>query len=127
MAIAQGDNPGGLGADVGGHPPTKNIEGEDSMYHSESEGSSALDELLDVTRDLKSTLGRLVEASRHLASEQVGKIRDGASSLLTRGKERAGDVVSGTSDYVKDEPVKSLLVAVGAGLVLGYLISRSRD
>ena len=42
------------------------------------------------------------------------------------GIERLKGAVDGSRDYVKENPMRSVLVAVGVGALLGYLIGRRR-
>ena len=115
----------------------------DNMYHSdENQGEDksagkAIEELLAVARDLRANLGLLVGAGRNVASEQAGRLRqaageqasrlrDNAGRVYQRGKDRAAELADDTGDYVKEEPIKALAIAVGAGLVLGYLLKRKR-
>jgi ElaB/YqjD/DUF883 family membrane-anchored ribosome-binding protein len=88
------------------------------------ETSSAMDELVQITRELKDNLSRLVGAGRNLAGEQFGRVRDSASDLLQRSRERASSAASSTTDYIKEEPLKSILVAAAVGVVLGYIVKR---
>ena len=118
------------------------MEGE-GMYHSDETqgetkaGSKAIEELLAVARDLRANLNLLVGAGRNVANEQAGRLRqvageqagrlrENAGRVYQRGKERAGVLADNTGDYVKDEPIKALAIAAGAGLVLGYLLKRTR-
>ena len=100
-------------------------------------GGKAIDELLAVARDLRANLGLLVGAGRNVASEQAsrlrqaagdhaGRLRENAGRVYQRGKDRAGVLATDTGDYVKEEPIKALAIAAGAGLVLGYLLKRTR-
>jgi ElaB/YqjD/DUF883 family membrane-anchored ribosome-binding protein len=86
--------------------------------------SSAMDELIEVTRELRENLSRLIGAGRNLAGEQFGRVKETAGDLLQRGRERASSAATGTTDYVKEEPLKSILVAAAVGVVLGYLVKR---
>ncbi len=100
-----GDNPGAFG--------------------SESAASgSAMDDLLSVTRDLRDNLSRLVGASKSLAGEKLHGLRDGTSDLLGRGRDRVSHLAENAGGYVRDEPVKALVIAAGAGLLIGYLLKR---
>lgn len=85
---------------------------------------SAMDELLQVTRDLRDNLSRLLGASKNLATEKLSTARSNATDLLGRGRERVSGAYEGGQNYVREEPMKALLVAAGAGLLLGYLIKR---
>jgi ElaB/YqjD/DUF883 family membrane-anchored ribosome-binding protein len=46
--------------------------------------------------------------------------------LLERGKAKATEVGDGFKSYVQDKPIQSLLIAAGAGLLVGYLCGRRR-
>jgi len=118
------------------------LEGE-GMYHSDENPApatgtgKAIEELLAVARDLRENLGLLVGAGRNVASEQAsrlrqgageqaGRLRENAGRVYQRGKDRAGQLAGNTGDYVKEEPIKALAIAAGAGLVLGFLLKRTR-
>lgn len=85
---------------------------------------SAMDELLTVTRDLRDNLSRLLGASKSLAGEKLHGLRDGTSDLLGRGRERVTRVAENAGGYVREEPMKALVIAAGAGLLIGYLLKR---
>lgn len=83
--------------------------------------------------------------STHQSSWQLGKLADQASEHVGALAQRGMDSVRDTSqqlrhkahqagddtlDYIKDEPVKAILIAAAAGallMTLISLISRSRD
>ena len=85
---------------------------------------NAMDELLRATRELRDNLSRLFGASREVAAEKLGQVRDKGHDWIGRGRDRAHRVVDGTQEYVREEPMKALLVAAGAGLLIGWLITR---
>jgi ElaB/YqjD/DUF883 family membrane-anchored ribosome-binding protein len=87
---------------------------------------TAMDELLAVARELRDNLSRLFGATRGVAGEGIQRAREKGSDWIHRGRDRASQVVEGTNEYVREEPMKALLIAAGAGLLLGYLIKRSR-
>ncbi len=89
-----------------------------------SASSSAMDDLLSVTRDLRDNLSRLVGASKSLAGEKLHGLRDGTSDLLGRGRDRVTHLAENAGGYVREEPLKALIVAAGAGLLIGYLLKR---
>lgn len=57
-----------------------------------------------------------------------GRIAEDASHLYQRGKERAKAMEGQFEDYVRQNPLKSVLIAVGigagVGTVLGVLLAR---
>jgi ElaB/YqjD/DUF883 family membrane-anchored ribosome-binding protein len=60
--------------------------------------------------------------------ERVGQKLDDIASeahdLYGRGRDRALVWKDSVGHYVQDQPMKSLLIAAGVGLVLGALLSR---
>jgi ElaB/YqjD/DUF883 family membrane-anchored ribosome-binding protein len=67
-------------------------------------------------------------AGEHLrqAASQVGEqIRDRAGHYYEEGRQQAREWEQHLENYVVDRPIKSLLVAAGIGLAVGFLIRRS--
>jgi ElaB/YqjD/DUF883 family membrane-anchored ribosome-binding protein len=60
----------------------------------------------------------------HQLSQRVGK---GASRQYRRAREYASGAAQGAEDLMKDNLTASLILALGLGLVLGYLIRRGTD
>lgn len=90
--------------------------------------NSALDGLADGAQELREravpALNRAADNSSELAHRGVQAIRE-RSRQVRESARRASD---GTVGYVRDEPLKSLLIAVSVGAVLGLLMGRrARD
>ncbi len=47
-------------------------------------------------------------------------------ALLQKGKARAIDMEEGVEHFVQAKPIQSVLIAAGAGLLVGYLFGRRR-
>ena len=80
----------------------------------------------DVRDQAAPVLSRVAERAETLARRGLDTVRDTSSQV----RERALAASDATIGYVKDEPVKSMLIAaaVGAGLMaLVGLLSRSKD
>jgi ElaB/YqjD/DUF883 family membrane-anchored ribosome-binding protein len=60
----------------------------------------------------------------HQLSQRVGK---GASRQYRRAREYASGAAQEAEDLMKDNLTASLILALGLGLVLGYLIRRGTD
>jgi ElaB/YqjD/DUF883 family membrane-anchored ribosome-binding protein len=65
-------------------------------------------------------LERASEKASALAQRGVDAVRDGSHQL----RERAHRASDGTLNYIKDEPVKSMLFAAAAGALLMALLQR---
>jgi|ERR1700683_5262526 ElaB/YqjD/DUF883 family membrane-anchored ribosome-binding protein len=96
-----------------------------SHAHAEANGPhSATDDLKEkatqVGRDLRDTVG----AVRDVASEQYENVKQRASDYVKHGRERVEEWEEGLEGYIKDNPMRSLLIAAGAGLLLGLLWRR---
>jgi ElaB/YqjD/DUF883 family membrane-anchored ribosome-binding protein len=56
------------------------------------------------------------------AHDIAGRVR----AVVERGKEKAADIQEGFEGYVKEKPLQTVLIAAGAGLLVGYLFGRRR-
>ncbi|MES2634131.1 MAG: hypothetical protein V4669_14250 [Pseudomonadota bacterium] len=61
-----------------------------------------------------------------LAGERARNLRYGARDLANRGASTVGDYASYTSRYVRDEPIKSALIAAAIGAVVAGLVIAAR-
>jgi ElaB/YqjD/DUF883 family membrane-anchored ribosome-binding protein len=62
--------------------------------------------------------------ARDAAQQVVGEVRNRASDYLEQGKAKAADVQVKIQDTVREHPIKTILIAAGAGLLLGMLLRR---
>lgn len=65
------------------------------------------------------------EQIRSAAHEQVEHLRHNAEEYYEHGRQKAVEWTEELEHYVRDQPVKSLLIAAGVGLVIGFLWRRS--
>jgi ElaB/YqjD/DUF883 family membrane-anchored ribosome-binding protein len=70
----------------------------------------------------------LANATRRGSPENVGELptTEKLQSMWVKGKERLQVGEKRFENYVSEHPVKSVLIAVGAGVALGWLIGRKR-
>lgn len=80
--------------------------------------------LREQTKKVKEDLRELGRLGREASQEQLGKVRETAGDYVERGRKRAVEVEDSVVTYVREKPVKSLAMAIGAGAILGYLIRR---
>jgi ElaB/YqjD/DUF883 family membrane-anchored ribosome-binding protein len=70
----------------------------------------------------------LANATRRAAVEGVAEPQttEKLQSVWVRGKERLVEGEKRLEHYVSENPVKSVLIAVGAGVAVGWLLGRKR-
>jgi len=92
--------------------------------------NETLDSLSDKVQDVRDqaapVLNRVAEKAETLARRGIDAVKDSSQQLRDKAL-RASDSTVG---YIKDEPIKAILIAAAAGAVLAALISRitrSRD
>ena len=88
--------------------------------------SSLSDTLKDIRQQAAPMLNRTTEQASELAQRGVDSVLDTSHQL----KEKALRVSHNSVNYIKEEPVKSILIAAATGaalMALVSLVSRSRD
>ena len=79
------------------------------------------DDVKKTVDSARSAVGKLkAEASR-----KVGDATEHARELLDQGQDRARQAYDELESYIKDQPVKSVAIALAVGLVLGLLMHAS--
>ena len=68
-----------------------------------------------VSNDLKE-MGNIV---RDAAQEKLGQVRENATEFYEQGRDKIHGVGSTFEQYVRERPVKSVLIAAGIGLLFG--------
>jgi len=77
------------------------------------------------TQDVLSPQRKMAEAPYNddiSAMNEAGKVR----TLLHKGKVKAVEMEEGLERYVQAKPIQSVLIAAGAGLLVGFLFGRRR-
>lgn len=64
------------------------------------------------------------EHAKDTATRVAGQVRDQAADYVAKGKEQAKNLQQGTQTFIRDNPVKSVLIAIGAGLLGGFVLHR---
>jgi len=62
---------------------------------------------------------------RDAARDKYDHLRDRAGHYYEEGRQRAHQWEQNMENYVQERPIKSLLIAAGVGLMVGYLMRRS--
>ncbi len=72
--------------------------------------------------DLRSDAAVLSADVKHMAKDAAAVVKDGASQTATELRERAEGAHEQICSYVKANPTASILIALGAGAILGRLL-----
>ena len=80
---------------------------------------SASDRLVKQARKLTEDLQELRGIAGDAAQEKVGQLRDNASDGYEEGREKVHQVKRTFEQFIREQPLKSILIAAGVGLVLG--------
>jgi len=70
-------------------------------------------------RTVAEDLQQLGGMAREMAHEKVEQVRAGAADYAKEGREKIRNVEQRIEDYVHEQPLKSMLIAVGVGMLLG--------
>jgi ElaB/YqjD/DUF883 family membrane-anchored ribosome-binding protein len=85
---------------------------------------------MDTSPDVLTPQRRTIPENIASIKECVGEIaqteRERARELYEHGKDRVHGVELRFEDYVRTRPIRSLLMAAGAGAALGFLLGRRR-
>jgi len=73
-----------------------------------------------VTEDVRE-LGRI---GREASQEKFDQCREATGNYVEKGRQKVQVVEDKVVTYVREKPVKSLAMALGAGALLGFLLRR---
>lgn len=62
--------------------------------------------------------------ARDTAVQAVGSLRERGSEALHSGREHAVEAKGKVESYIVEQPLKSLAIALGAGVLLGLVVRR---
>ena len=105
--------------------PTKPFEQGNGASASKTVADTVATAVRDLQHDAVPVLERATARAGDMAQRGIETVRDGSRQL----RDRAMDASDKTVAYIKDEPVKSMLIAAATGAALMALItlaSRSR-
>lgn len=103
---------------------------KDSHSHSHSKTSHAEEAGENLLEDAQ----ELLAATAHVAEEKVIEARKRLTDAIEKGKEawravqeKAVASAKATDQVIRENPYRSIGIAVGVGALLGYLLARRRD
>jgi len=86
--------------------------------------SEATEQLFEKVGEVKRNIEQLGALARKAAQETVGGLRHSALAKLDRKRERASELERGVEGRIRERPLRSVLVAAGVGMILGFLWRR---
>lgn len=72
----------------------------------------------DVADDIREMGNTVVDA----AQQQFDRARDSATAYYEQGRDRVMEVEGSLEEYVREQPLKSVLIAAGVGYLLGKFL-----
>jgi ElaB/YqjD/DUF883 family membrane-anchored ribosome-binding protein len=88
-------------------------------------GAGMADQVRERAQQVGQHLRDMGTQARDTAQQQYDHLRQQAQEYYETGRARAMEWEQGLEDYVRQQPVKSLLIAAGVGVILGALWKRS--
>lgn len=98
--------------------------GSGQQSESQEQGGTA-EQLRNKAQQVGQQLREVGDQVRSTAQEQYEQLRTQASEYYETGRQRAMEWEQSLENYVREQPVKSLLIAAGVGVILGALWKRS--
>src|ERR1043166_589765 len=81
-------------------------------------------DLRETAAQVKENLRDIGGQVRDTAQQQYEQLRQQANDYYERGRERALEMEQSLEQYLQEKPIQALLMAAGAGLLLGLLWKR---
>lgn len=91
----------------------------------EPSARSDMQELSNVVADLRRDFGKLRDAVMDLGRSKVGELKDAANETIEDRKRRADELTNQLCDTIREHPLKSVMIAAGAGVLYGMISRRS--
>jgi len=105
---------------------TKTLHEDDKATARQTSGQTASERLRAQSTVVREDLRELGHATRDVAQEKLGEARQTAAAYYDHGKKKATEWENVAVDYVRERPVKSVLMAAGVGVLIGMLLRLRR-
>jgi ElaB/YqjD/DUF883 family membrane-anchored ribosome-binding protein len=69
-------------------------------------------------------VGEMGHRAVDAAQKKLKNMKETASEYYDKGMEKAEEYQSNVEEYVREQPMKSLAIAIGAGFLIGFLFTR---
>ena len=89
--------------------------------HAARTDQPSVDELREKLNELRDGLSDLGKIIKGIAQEKAGDVRQSASGYVDQGRAKTEELTHSCEDYIRQKPLKSVLIAGAVGAVLGAL------
>jgi ElaB/YqjD/DUF883 family membrane-anchored ribosome-binding protein len=89
-----------------------------------SDVSQKVTEIRDAAGQVTQNLRDLGGQAKEAATQRYSDLRDQATQYYNDGRQRATEWEQGVEKYIQEQPLKAVLMAAGAGLLLGMIWKR---
>ena len=86
--------------------------------------TATTDDLRRQAKVVKEDLRGLGRTAKEVAQDKLGDAKKKAVEYVDEGKQEASRLEDQVESYIRQNPLKAVLIATGAGLLLGLLLSR---
>jgi ElaB/YqjD/DUF883 family membrane-anchored ribosome-binding protein len=95
------------------------------MSDTSSGGQQGSEQGGSTTGQLRDKAAEMVGNVRDAATEHYENLRDTAQEYYDQGRQKAQEWQQSLEQYVQEQPIKSLLIAAGVGVLLGIIWKKS--
>ena len=82
------------------------------------------EDLRGLTSTAKQIAQEKLGEAKNKAAGYAGDVKGKANEYVDEGKQKDAKVEDQVENYIREKPLKSVLIAAGAGVLLGFLLSR---
>ncbi|MCY2994022.1 MAG: hypothetical protein NTY19_40025 [Planctomycetota bacterium] len=86
--------------------------------------STMTDRLADQAKEVKKDLQEMGQTVRDAAQEKIGQVGEKASEYYDEGRDSVHGVACACEQFVRQRPLRAVLIAAGVGWLLGVLWKR---
>ena len=86
--------------------------------------STTIDRLEDQAMEVKQDLQEMGQTVRDAAQEKLGQVGERASEYYEQGRDNVHGIACACEQFVRQRPLRAVLIAAGVGWLLGVLWKR---
>jgi ElaB/YqjD/DUF883 family membrane-anchored ribosome-binding protein len=86
--------------------------------------ASAVDRLGTQASQVTHDLQEMGERAKDFTQEKLGQLGDKASEYYAQGRDKAQQIERGVEQFIREQPLKSILIAAGIGVCFGLILKR---